>query len=256
MLYSKLPIIFLSTLASEKDGSTNSIIAEFILNHLDDMASIGICDLAKQCHVAISSISRFCKEIGLQDYNELKTLLTLPELYYEPYSLIDNTQERMNAYVNKMKECMDQVLCSIDSNKIRQLCLDIQFYKKVAIFGLMKAGSVALNLQCDLLMLKKVTYTKLSYKQQMEYLKNASEEDLIIIFSYTGTYFDYEFRRLPKILNRPKIYCIGGNRVENTNDVELEYITFDSMQDQASHPYQLQCVASLIAQEYDYLNKD
>lgn len=254
MLYSKLPIIFLSTLASEKDGSTNSQIAEFILTHLEEMKAIGIRELSEQCHVAISSISRFCKEIGLQDYNELKTLLTLPDLQFELYSSSTTLAERIGDYGTKIKESIDQVIRSIQPKQIQQLCLDIRRYQKVALFGLMKAGSVALNLQSDLLMQGKVTYTKISYKQQMEYLKSASQEDLIIIFSYTGAYFDYEFRRLPQSLKRPKLYLIYGG--EEAQEEFIETIHFDSLQDQASHPYQLQCIASLIAQEYAYLNKE
>ena len=254
MLYSKLPVIFLSTLASEKDGSTNSLIAEFILTHLNDMEAIGIRELAEQCHVAISSISRFCKEIGLQDYNELKTLLTLPDFHFELYSSSPSLEERIGDYGAKIKESVDLVIKSIQPKQIRQLCQDIQHYQKVALFGLMKAGSVALNLQSDLLMLGKVTYTKISYKQQMEYLKSATQDDLIIIFSYTGAYFDYEFRRLPQSLKRPKLYFVYGG--EEMQEAFIETIHFDSMQDQASHPYQLQCIASLIAQEYAYLNKD
>lgn len=254
MLYSKLPILFLSTLASEKDGSTNSQIAEFILTHLNDMEAIGIRELSEQCHVAISSISRFCKEIGLQDYSELKTLLTLPDLHFERYSSSTSLEERIEDYGTKIKESVDQVIQSIQPKQIRQLCQDIQRYQKVALFGLMKAGSVALNLQSDLLMQGKVTYTKISYKQQMEYLKAASQDDLIIIFSYTGAYFDYEFRRLPQSLKHPKLYLIYGG--EEPQEEFIETIHFDSMQDQASHPYQLQCIASLIAQEYAYLNKE
>lgn len=254
MLYSKFPILFLSTLASEKEGSTNSLIAEFILLHLKDMHEIGIRELAQQCHVAISSISRFCKEIGLQDYNELKELLTVPNLHYEVYSNLPTLQARNEDYGNKIKESIDRVTHSLDLKQIRRLCLDLQHYERVAIFGLMKAGAAALNLQSDLLLQGKVTYTKISYKQQMEYIKAATEQDLIIIFSYTGTYFDYEFRRLPHSLKQPKIYLICGNDRKAENDFNMIY--FDSLQDQASHPYQLQYIGSLIAQEYAYLNKE
>ena len=44
MLCGKLPIVFLSTLASEKKDSTNSQIATYLLNHLDDIKNIGIQD--------------------------------------------------------------------------------------------------------------------------------------------------------------------------------------------------------------------
>ena len=37
MIYGKLPVVFLSTIASEKKGSTNSVIASYILDHLEEM---------------------------------------------------------------------------------------------------------------------------------------------------------------------------------------------------------------------------
>ena len=70
MIYDKLPIVFLSTLVSEKNGSTNSQIAAYILNHLEEVQNLGIKEIAKECNVAVSSISRFCKEVGLRDFAE------------------------------------------------------------------------------------------------------------------------------------------------------------------------------------------
>lgn len=83
MIYDKLPIVFLSTIASEKNGSTNCVIATYILEHLKEMQNMGIKDIAKRCNVAVSSISRFCKEIGLRDFVELKELLLSTNLYFE-----------------------------------------------------------------------------------------------------------------------------------------------------------------------------
>ena len=45
--------------------------------------------------------------------------------------------------------------------------------------------------------------------QQMDYILNADENDLIIILSYTGSYFEYEnLRVLQKRLEAPKIWMI------------------------------------------------
>ena len=86
MIYGKLPVVFLSTIASEKNGSTNCVIATYILEHLDEMQDIGIKEIAKKCNVAVSSISRFCKEIGLRDFVELKELLSSIDFYFEEQS--------------------------------------------------------------------------------------------------------------------------------------------------------------------------
>ena len=37
------------------------------------LEDISITELAKECYVSNSSISRFCRDIGLRDYNELKS---------------------------------------------------------------------------------------------------------------------------------------------------------------------------------------
>ncbi len=169
MPYGKLPIVFLSTLASEKKDSTNSQIATYLLNHLDDIKDIGIQEMAKECSVAMSSISRFCKEIGLNDFNELRELLITTNMTFEQYSTSSKAKDRLKEYSSKVKESITMVEKSIDIQQIDALCKEIQKYEQVGIFGLLKAGAVAFNLQSDLLMLGKQTYSNISYKQQLQY---------------------------------------------------------------------------------------
>lgn len=250
MLYGKLPIVFLSTLASEKKDSTNSQIATYLLNHLDDIKDIGIQEMAKECSVAMSSISRFCKEIGLNDFNELRELLITTNMTFEQYSTSSKAKDRLKEYSSKVKESITMVEKSIDIQQIDALCKEIQKYEQVGIFGLLKAGAVAFNLQSDLLMLGKQTYSHISYKQQLQYISSTNEDDLLNIFSYTGCYFDYpDIRTLKNQLKKPQIWLISSKQ-ESYPDFIDHVITFDSKRDQNSHPYQLQFIASLIAQEY------
>lgn len=250
MIYDKLSIIFLSIIASEKKDSTNSQIATYILNHRCQLKNIGIKEMAAECNVAISSISRFCKEIGLRDFAELKNLLISTNLHFEKLSTLNSNNERLYEYKEKVNDSIKMVVDSIDMENIVKLCDDIYNYQNIAIFGLLKAGGVALNLQCDLLMLGKQTYTNISYLQQIQYLLNADDKTLIIIFSYTGSYFDYhDTRILKKFIKNPKIWLISSCKKNYLPSI-INYITFNSLHDQASHPYQLQFIAGLIAQEY------
>ena len=246
----KVTDCFFSTLASEKKDSTNSQIATYLLNHLDDIKDIGIQEMAKECSVAMSSISRFCKEIGLNDFNELRELLISIKMNFEQYSSSSKAKNRLEEYSLKVKESITMVEKSIDMQQINALCKEIQKYQQVGIFGLLKAGAVAFNLQSDLLMLGKQTYSHISYKQQLQYISSTNEDDLLIIFSYTGYYFDYpDISTLKNKLKKPQIWLISSKQ-ENYPDFIDHVITFDSKRDQNSHPYQLQFIASLIAQEY------
>lgn len=250
MIYQKLPVVFLSTIASEKKGSTNSEIATYLLDHLNEVQKIGISEMAKRCHVANSSISRFCKEIGLADFNELKELLLEQNIHFEKQSNHLSGQERIKEYSNTVKQSIDEVTDSINLNQIHALCKDIHNYDHIAAFGLLKAASAAICLQGDLLMQGKQIYTNISFQEQMDHIFNADENQLIIIFSYTGSYFDYkEIRALKHQLSRPKIWMITGNEIDYPDYID-NTIIFKSKHDQSSHPYQLQFIENIIAQEY------
>ena len=86
MIYDPIPVILLSTLASEKDHSTNQMIAEFILTHRQQAAQMNIGDLARECHAGTASVSRFCRDIGLSDFASLKLLLQNTDFSFEQVS--------------------------------------------------------------------------------------------------------------------------------------------------------------------------
>ena len=97
---------------------------------------------------------------------------------------------------------------------IQNLVKDIYQYKKVAAFGYMQSENIALNLQFDLQTSGKILFTCIKFINQVEYIQNADEETLIIIFSESGTYFDRVFQRSKPFKNlkvKPKIYMITSN---------------------------------------------
>lgn len=253
MLFKKLPIVFLSTIIAEESSSANGHIAAFILEHLDMVKQMHIHALAEHCHVSKSSISRFCHYIGLEDFGELKEVLNTAQLDYHLYAQSDVPAQRANVYLRHIADSLALAEKTVDYRGIARLCKDIKAYRKVAAFGLLKAETAAITLQSDLLMMGKVIHTQVQFKRQLDYLKQATSDDLIILFSYTGVYFDYTHERLQQQLQDPKVYFITSNQEMQCNGAINEIIRFDSKQNQASHPYQLQYIAGIIAQEYGYL---
>lgn len=107
-----------------------------------------------------------------------------------------------------------------------------------------------------MLLLGKKTVCKLAFAQQLQCLERATQRDLILIFSYSGIYFDYLHGRIPQGLRAAHVVFITGAREMKTPDCVDQLIAFDSALDQASHPFQLQAVARLIAQEYAFLKEE
>lgn len=95
------------------------------------------------------------------------------------------------AYGARVTRSVNMVTKTISRHKLAALCQDLKTYDKAAAFGLLKAECAAISLQGDLLMLGKQVYTNVSYDQQINYIQQAGKDFLILIFSYTGAYFEY-----------------------------------------------------------------
>ena len=168
-----LIIILLSTLNDEPKGSNNYKIAKYMIENMRDLEEYSLTDLAQACYVSNSSISRFCRDIGLKDFNALKNQIA-------KFSVESNLNYFLENDIEK---------------QINTLVQEISSYQKIAAFGYMQSESVACNLQFDLQTSGKLIFSCFNIKDQADYITDADENNLIIIFSESGTYFDRIFPR-------------------------------------------------------------
>ena len=252
-----LIIILLALVNSEVNDSNNYKIAKYILENINDLENCSITELAKKCYVSNSSISRFCRDIGLKSYNDLKNQVAKYQISHElaihkfNYQGL-NEQTPMTSYIDEVVHNLDILKNSIDEKSIQRLVKDIYDYKHVAAFGYLQSEIVALNLQFDLQTSRKVIFTSMQYANQIEHIKNADENHLIIIFSNSGTYFKRAFSRtniFKNTIHKPKIYLITSNQDINLPYVD-KYIRYKSGTDYASHPYPLVTISGLICSQY------
>jgi len=258
MFYGKLPILLLAELVEHPSDAINSRLAAYILEHLHELQHLSIKELSAQCFVSTASITRFCRDIGLDGFADLRDLIEQTDLKFEVISNAPSLTVQKKEYTDAVIEGIAMVRDSLDMKQIEKLAEDIDRYEKISVFGPLKAATAAINLQTNLLMLGRLVNTSLRYSQQITYLENADERDLVIIFSYTGIYFDYKYtqNRIHPNIKKPKIYFVTGNPFVKADEYLDEVICFKSKQDQASHPYQLQIAADIIAQTYAHLKKN
>lgn len=251
MITPKLPVVLLSYIASNDEDSVNCRIANHILDHLSGLKETTISELAKQCYVSVSSISRFCREIGFDDFSELKELIETNKNTFTAQDYPVDKKARAETLLNRTLASLQDVVDSVDLTRIDVLARDIEMYEDVVILGMLKAETVALNLQNDLLALGKRTQSKMSFQKQMEYFKHPETHRLIIIFSFTGVYFDYDFPvDFFEQKRRSKIVFVTSDINAKHRGLYDLVVTFKSKQDYASHPSQLQFVANLVALAY------
>lgn len=255
-----LAIILLSLINSEVHETNNYKIAKYILENINELESCSITELAKKCYVSNSSISRFCRDIGLKDYNDLKNQIAKYQISHEIAIQKFNYQgmsepSPMQNYVDAVIHHLQLLKNNIDEQSIMELVEDIDRYESIAAFGYLQSETVALNLQYDLQTSRKAIFTCMPFANQIEYIKEANEKNLIIIFSSSGTYFQRAFARTPLFKDKehkPKIYMVTSHPSITMPYID-RYIRYQGDSDYASHPYPLLIIADIICFQYAQL---
>lgn len=258
-----LVIILISTLNSEPKDSNNYKIAKYILENISQLENCTLTELAKSCYVSNSSISRFCKDIGLKDFNTLKNqLIQFSFLTMEAQSKFNfkelHQDSLSKSYIHSVIDNLSRIPFTRLDNDIEQLVNDIHIYDKVAAFGYLQSENVALNLQYDLQTNGKIVFTRIKFKDQIDYIMHADEKTLLIIFSESGTYFNRVFQRIKPfkdLKHKPHICMITSNATLTYPYID-QYIRYPSRNDYASHPYPLIAIADLISIQYARTKKE
>jgi hypothetical protein len=247
VIYRKLAVVLLSVVSTEPAGSTNAVIAEYLLTHRGEAATMGVRQLAEACAVGTGSISRFCREVGLAGFTELHSALAEDEDVFERVQGPDARRQ----WAREAAGALGKAALSVSQAKLAELAREVRSNERVSAFGLLKAEAAAFCLQTDLLLLGKRVYTSVAYADQMAHILSAPADELTIVFSYTGDYFGYRAFKQDEVRNLRKreIWVVCPRGVE-LPDFVSDVVPFDSDGSQLGHPYQLEAVASLLAQEY------
>lgn len=241
MIYDTLHVALLSSIAAD-ERSTNAAIARYVLEQGVHIGDLTVRGLADACHVGTGTVSRFCREVGFASFDDMREALCSTDRSFERVSIEELTRAASKAMLD--------VTRTVNADALESLARDVIAYDKVSAFGLLKGQAAATCLQVDLIMQGKYIDTCVSYAEQIERLGSAGRDELFVVFSYTGSYFDSErLRESLYRLDRPRIWMVCGRGVSVPEPVYAT-LSFETDFGRLGHPYQLQLVASMVAQAY------
>lgn len=252
----------LTILNNEDLKSTNYHIATKFLENIRELQHISINEASNICNVSKSTVSKFVREIGFEDYMDFKlTAIAIEEeSKYDLDNSITSTEyiesAGIKSYTDTLKEDIELLKNTIDMKKIDELAMELIKYNKVATFGSIYSETAAIDLQYKLAYMKKVVYTSINDIEQDEYIKQAGDDTLIIIFTNSGRYIT----EYPLIEGRPektifddtkaKIVAITANKnLRNDNRVDL-VIDFQYSSMVQNHVIMYQIISDIIALRY------
>lgn len=257
----------LATLINGGDANTTEYhIANVMMENMDHITENSIGETAKLCNVSKSTVSKFVRTLGFENYTDFKWAAMgekRKEIYIKGVDTINITdficQNGVNNYMEVLTRDIKCLFEQADMRKIDSLAKDIYAYKKVAAFGEVYSETAALNFQYKMSLYRKFVYTTIDDMKQTQYIEGAGSENLLVIFSNSGRYIN-TYARLegyPKKAcfdeTKAKVVLITSNREMETDPRIDECLFIDYSDKVQNHPILYQILIEQIALRYQQL---
>lgn len=169
-------------------NETNRVIADYLLKNLNKLGKLTIYDVAEECFVSRSSIHRFLKQIGINQFSRLGQYVNDSQLHYQAYFDYAN-RDNFNDYVKVMMTNMMEDISKVSDDKpIKELVEMIHNYERVVILIADTSSSPAKHFQEELVAIGKFIYVYTGSKVSDDSLLRLNKNDLLITCSVTGNY--------------------------------------------------------------------
>lgn len=175
-------------------GSTWYNIAMKMLQYDGDLDTISIEEMASLCTASKSTISKFVRTLGYEDYRNFQkqasvNLSRKQRDNFFPTDVIGYIEQNStDVYLDAVLRDIRMTYELLDWKTLDRLVEDIYHAEKVAAFGWEFSETAALDLQTKLRFYRKFIVTNTDDQKQVEYIRNADQKTLIIVFSDSGEY--------------------------------------------------------------------
>ncbi len=248
-------------------GSTDAHIAKNLLDMIYEVEFMPIDQVAAKCHISKSTLSKFIKRLGFEDYKEFRdnvrnekkrSRYTGNEQKLSMNEFIE--AQGIERYLNILSGDIKNFLSGINMVQIQKLAEAIYDYDKVAAFGAVYSETVAM----DFMFAEERKYikTNLFDTKQEQFINQADEDTLIIIFSNSGQYI---YRDGLKALNSSKLFIkkTKGRIALITSNKEAAYdpcitypVLYHLTTDVQNHLIVERIVVNLIVDSYRKVRKE
>ncbi|SEN93683.1 transcriptional regulator, RpiR family [Amphibacillus marinus] len=257
-------IVFLNGQISE---TTNHHIALTMLSNYQAIHQLSIGEVAKLCDVSKSTISKFARTLGFDDYLDLKDNAAFVEnRFNNPLNYISNIitlmeEDGYDHYFDSILKDINYFKENIDLSTIDRFAKAIYGHKQVVALGAVFSQSAALDFQLKLAYNGKFITTFQNDLAQDAFLRDATEETLIIVFTNSGDYLTKQQIRTgtPKknsfSQTKAKVIVLSANPEVLTLPFVSDAIIFPHQTNYQTHAVMFQIITDLIIARYRYLNK-
>lgn len=167
-------------------------IAEFILSSPREVTSMTVHQLAEQCGVASSAVTRFCKSINLKGFYHLKLALArtqgteYEETQMPAFEEDDETGQVIHKVFSSSIQTLQDTLAITDSETLGKMADVLQNAKRIFLFAAGTSAIIATDAQYRLSQLGLWATACTDVVFMNVTALNLSREDAVIAISHSG----------------------------------------------------------------------
>ena len=231
-------------------------IAEYILDHTDEVQMMSISELAEACHVGEATITRFCKRFHSRGYTALKIeLVKLSHPSYEPFSDSQESETTTDSTVHQNVGGMLYGEYSAAMKQTAELLKKEQVIRAVEVLSqaeivycMGQGGSMIIAMEAAHLFstASGKFFSVTDSQMQAIAIATAGENDVILFFSYSGATKD--LIQTISYARERGLRSILVTHCANSPGADLADVTLLCGADES--PLQLGSVGARIAQMY------
>lgn len=244
-------------LNNEKKDSTYYRIAHYLAENVYHLKRISIQDISNHCFVSKSTVSRFCRDIGYEDYYELNhDMYQLVETHFNKFQRYnqDSYGERQANYYKDLLNGIEHAKKYIRQEDVDYLASMLLRYHNIGILGSLHSHAVSEYFQHDLGLFSKVISAPLLPENQQDFIINSDQNTLIIVVSCKGNYFNQLINKI-KLTDDCYPHCIlitNNSKMKDSNLYE-KIIYIPCNENYAQQPRNIGYFLNLVVLEYAYL---
>jgi Transcriptional regulators len=168
-------------------------LAISLLKHERELPHSSIDKIAQMCFVSPATLSRFCRKLGFENYNEFKNNFNQHySINHYTNDFLQSAKKNLNTtaenYIDNIHSLMTVQLNGIDPKKVDLILNDIHQSQTILFLGHQLLQSFGSHIQQNLLRFHKLSYSFFQEAHQMEFIAKMDSNALVIILSVDGNY--------------------------------------------------------------------
>lgn len=241
----------------KKYGSTEYSIAFYLLNNFNDFENLNIYRMVDECNVSRSSINRFIKDLGYQNFLDFKNGFKeggysvqkkiLTERSYPGYinSLTDEIQSMMGDLRNRM-----------NTEEVLKICKEIHESKNVVFLSSSTNAGIVTYFQQEFILLEKLIYSVSDSYSKDTFISSLDESDYILTFSNTGRFANATLNVIETTKAKSVLITTNRNPVFQDSYGKVYYLSSHDVSEIAENIYNrygITYMLDIILNTYAYL---